>query len=423
MFKKYLSKIVVQKRILAWCLYDWANSAFSTIVITFLFSAYFIQTVAPSIERGTILWSRTMALSGLLVAILAPIIGSISDETGIRKILFICLTVLGAFFTTTLALVSPEAKGAVYICLSLVLLANLFIELSIVLYNSYLPEIITKDAFGRVSGYGWGLGYIGGILGLVLCLYFIDSIGPHLDDKMGPYFKYRVINLLVGAWVLIFSMPLFLLAPQESKMSLNVSSFKRAFHRLMNGFLKLKGNSNMVTFLLAHLFYNDGLITVFTMGGVYAAGTFSMSLRDIMVFGITLNVIAGIGAFFFGHIDDKIGAKNTILISIGGLFLATLGAALAPSKWWLWFFSTFIGLFVGPNQSSSRSLMGRLIPPGNHAEFFGFYTLSGKMTSFIGPFLFGIATGIFHNPRAGVLSTLAFFLIGGMLLFRVKENA
>lgn len=170
------------------------------------------------------------------------------------------------------------------------------------------------------------------------------------------------------------------------------------------------------------MIYNDGLVTIFAFGGIYAAGTFGMALPEVILFGIALNVAAGLGALGFGFIDDKVGGKPTIMVSIVALLAATIIAVLAPTKAWFWVAGIAIGIFVGPNQSASRSLMGRFTPEKHQAEFFGFYTLSGKITSFMGPIMLGTVTAMFQNQRAGVATVLLFFLAGGLALLLVDEQ-
>ncbi len=175
-------------------------------------------------------------------------------------------------------------------------------------------------------------------------------------------------------------------------------------------------------FLLARLVYNDGLVTIFAFGGIYAAGTFGFSFTEILIFGIVINIAAGLGALLFGFIDDWIGGKRTVLVSVFALGLATAIAAWSPNRMWLWIAGILIGIFAGPNQSASRSLMGRFIPPGRQAEFFGFFAFSGKFTAFLGPLLLGLFTEAFNSQRGGVAILLVFFVVGGVLLLTVKER-
>jgi UMF1 family MFS transporter len=193
--------------------------------------------------------------------------------------------------------------------------------------------------------------------------------------------------------------------------------------RELGGTLKALGRyKETAKFLVAQLVFNDGLVTVFAFGGIYAAGTFGMSLAEVIMFGIVLNVAAGIGAVAFGVVDDHIGGKTTIMVTLVVLTAATALAVWAPSRGWLWTAGIVIGVFVGPNQSASRSLMARFVPRAQQAEFFGFFNLSGRITSFLGPLLLGIATAAFAFQRAGVATILAFFIVGGALMATIDER-
>ena len=179
---------------------------------------------------------------------------------------------------------------------------------------------------------------------------------------------------------------------------------------------EIRDYRQIVRLLIARMFFNDGLITIFAFGGIYAAGTFGFTLQEVLLFGIALNVAAGLGAVLFGYVDDKIGSKRTLMITLAGLFLATLLAVLATSKLWLWMAGIVIGIFVGPNQAASRSLMARFVPHNAKNEFFGFFALSGKLTAFIGPLLLGILAQWSGSQRVGISVVLILFAIGGVLL-------
>ena len=190
---------------------------------------------------------------------------------------------------------------------------------------------------------------------------------------------------------------------------------------LANTLSHLRAEANTVRFLIARMVYTDGLITIFAMGGLFAAGTFGMSIEQVLIFGIVLNVTAGIGSAGFGWMDDRIGARRTLLISVTALFVTAAGAVLAPSATWFWVWGSALGIFVGPAQAASRSMMARLSPPARRTEFFGIYALTGKATAFLGPALVASITAATESQRLGLSVTLAFFLVGGLLLLTVRE--
>lgn len=409
-----------RQRLVAWCLYDWGNSAFTTLVVTFIYSTYFSQALAPDPAAGTVLWSRAMGISALLIALGSPVLGAMADRSSNRRRSLRIASLLCIALTVALTFITPGQPQAVFWALLLFVGANTAYEIAIVFYNAYLPELAPPGQSGRISGYGWGLGYVGGILCLLTALLLLVGNQPLLPLPTTTGFHVRATNLLTALWFLLFSLPFLLLAPAEPR-SPKSGSIAAALADLKTTFRTLRQFREIMRFLLAHLIYNDGLVTIFAFGGIYAAGTFGMTIAEVVLFGIALNLVAGFGAFLFGHLEDAIGGKRTILLTLIGLTVATLGAAMAPDRFRFWLAGLAIGLFVGPNQSASRALMGRLTPPAHRAQFFGFFTLSGKVTSFLGPILLGTATAFFESQRAGIATIVPFFLIGGILLFTVQE--
>lgn len=410
-----------RKRILAWCLYDWGNSAFTTLVVTFIYATYFSQALAPTPAVGTVLWSRAMGISALLIAMGSPILGAMADRGGSRRRSLCIASLLCIAFTAGLTFVAPGQPQTVPLALLLFVGANTAYEIAIVFYNAYLPELSPPEQSGRVSGYGWGLGYVGGILCLLLALILLVGNAPLLGLPREAGLHVRATNLLTALWFLLFTLPFLFLAPpeQQSPQPVTVAT---ALGDLAATFRSLRQFRQVTRFLLAHLIYNDGLVTIFAFGGIYAAGTFGMTIAEVVLFGIALNIVAGVGALLFGHLDDAIGGKPTILLTLVGLTVATLTAAIAPTRLWFWLAGLGVGLFVGPNQSASRALMGRLTPPAQRAQFFGFFTLSGKITAFLGPILLGTTTALCHSQRAGIATIVPFFVLGGLLLSTVRPT-
>jgi UMF1 family MFS transporter len=249
---------------------------------------------------------------------------------------------------------------------------------------------------------------------------FVQPEIPWFGLSKEDAFNIRATNLLVAAWFLVFSLPLFLFVPEQRIGRVRID-LGGAFDELRRTFHAIGRYREMVKFLAARLVFNDGLVTIFAFGGIYAAGTFGMTLAEIILFGIVLNVAAGLGAVGFGFLDDMIGGKRTILLTLVALSVATALAVWAPNRTWLWVAGVLIGLFAGPNQSASRSLMGRFVPDARQAEFFGFYGFSGRITSFAGPLLLGAATAALSSQRAGVATLLLFFIAGGLLMTSVDE--
>ena len=412
-----------RRPVLGWALYDFANSAFTTLIVTFVYATYFTQGIAPNETVGTAQWAWGVTISAIFVAILSPYMGAIADRYGLRRRFLLGSTVLciagsvGLFF---------PLEGQVLLALSIFVVANIAFEMGHVFYNAYLPDIASPAKIGRVSGFGWGLGYVGGLLCLVVALFgFIQTENPLFGFGTTSGEHIRATNLLVAAWYALFAIPIFLWikSPKPAPVHGLRSVVQHANGELLGTFRVIRSRyGHLLRFLIARLVYNDGLITLFAFGGIYAAGTFGFTTADVIVFGIALNVTSGLGALAFGYLDDHVGGKVTVIISLVGLIcFGTLGV-LAPTAAWFWVAGLGAGIMVGPNQAASRSLMGRFIPEGKKNEFFGFYAFSGKATSFLGPLLLGQITLMLGSQRAGMGTILIFFVVGLALLTFVSEQ-
>jgi UMF1 family MFS transporter len=409
------------RTIWSWAFYDFANSPFTTLIVTFVYATYFTQAIAADPITGTALWSRAIAITALIVAVSSPVLGALADRGGYRKLFIGIALIVCAVATMGLYFVLP---GQVMLALGLFILANIAYEFGEVFYNAFLPDIAPADKVGRVSGLGWGLGYIGGLLALAVAR--VTLVQPDVPwfgfvKEAGEYI--RATKLLVAVWLVVFSLPLLLwVAEDKSTVSAGGHVLKDTFTQLRRTFTELRKYRQTIRFLLARLLYNDGLVTVFAFGGIYAAETFGFSLEQVLVFGIVINLAAGIGAMAMGHLDDRLGGKRTIMLSLVGLFGATLLATLASSPAAFWLAGILIGIFAGPNQSASRSLMARFVPPEAENEFFGFFAFSGKLTAFIGPLLLGVLTAWSGSQRVGVSVVLVLFTAGFALLWFVDEH-
>jgi UMF1 family MFS transporter len=425
----------IRRATFSWALYDFANSPFTTLVVTFVYATYFSEFIAGNSVQGQTLWGYAVTTTALIVAISSPLLGAVADQGGYRKRFIVVATLIAAGATAALYGVLP---GQVLLALSLFVVANVAFELANVFYNAYLPDLARPADIGKISGWGWGLGYLGGLLALAVALVtlvqppallaYVSDSGLGIPD--GPWFGFstdngenvRATNLLVAAWFLIFSLPLFLFVHEKkSSKSFQPAVVGGSLKQLMDTFREVRKHKEAVKFLLARLIYNDGLVTIFAFGGLYAAGTFGFSLTDVLIFGIVINLAAGTGAVAMGYVDDWIGAKLTIVISLLGLTLAALIGVIARDAAWFWAAGILIGIFSGPNQAASRSLMGRYVPEGMENEFFGFFAFSGKLTAFIGPVLLALVTDAAQSQRAGMVVVIVLFILGMVLLIPVRE--
>ncbi len=437
-------KIHNKGEVFAWSMYDFANQPFTNLVVTFIYGTFFTTVIADNEIVGTQQWSHAVSITAIIVALISPLMGALADKGGYRKLFLIAFTWITIIATTILYFVMP---GEVYKALFWFVIANIGFEMGSVFCNAYLPDISHSKNIGRISGYGWSLGYVGGLIALALAMLFLVQIDtPILGFGKGEeaaYENIRATNLLVAIWFALFSIPTFLFVrdrkPDTKSLFKNAKSTLKEFKTTAK---ELRSYPQILKFLIARLVYNDGLVTIFAFGGIYAAGTLGFSFDEIMILGIVLNITAGLGAFLMGYLDDKVGGKRTIKVTLLGLMIAMLLAVMAPDlrPWlqyylggsvvpnWLtsknifWISAILIGIFSGPNQASSRSLMGRLTPETKKNEFFGFFAFSGKATAFAGPFLLGVLTAAFESQRIGISVIFVFFFVGYLLLDKVDEK-
>jgi UMF1 family MFS transporter len=302
-------------------------------------------------------------------------------------------------------------------------LANFVFETGMVFYNAMLPGLVRKSHLGRVSGWGWGLGYFGGLFCLALTLIgLVQPETPWFGLEKETAEHVRATALLVAVWYAVFSIPLFLFTPDKIASDISiVGALKKGLSELRATFSQVRQHSNIFKFLIARMIYTDGLNTLYAFGGIYAAGSFGMELNEIIIFGIGINVTAGLGAVAFGWVDDWIGPKKAVMIALVGLSVLGTALLIVETKIGFWTFGLPLGLFVGPAQAASRSMLVRLAPPEQITEMFGLYAFSGKATAFLGPALLGAVSFIFDSQRAGMATILVFFALGMFLLKNVGE--
>jgi UMF1 family MFS transporter len=287
-----------KRAIAAWCLYDWGNSAFTTLVVTFVYATYFTRAFAPNELIGTTYWSYGIGVSAIIVALLSPVLGAIADRGGRRRRYLMISTVACVLATAALTFVKPGGERAILLALTIFVIANVAFEVGMVFYNAFLPSLVPQAKIGRVSGYGWGLGYVGGLVSMFLGLFAFVGFDPNpgwLGISSAEGLHARSTNLLVAGWFLVFSLPLFAFVREDRKPSERIE-VRKALSDLKWTFHEIRRYREIAKFLLARLVYNDGLVTIFALGGVYAIGTFGFTLAEVMVFGIVINITAGCDA-------------------------------------------------------------------------------------------------------------------------------
>ena len=407
----------------SWALYDWANSAWGTVITTFIFATYFTEVIAPNTEIGSIYWGNAIAISGLIIAIVSPFLGSFADKVrNLNKILMF-LTLMYALSAAALWFGSP-GNNKLFFILLLVVFGQITSELAFTIYNANIKTISNEKEYGKISGLAWGLGYFGGLTILIIILFFFVQNDESLFGLNKENYEHiRICGPLVGIWIIIFSLPLFFLFKEDKvkKINLNktiISSFQETFQTIKN----IKKYINLFRFLIARMFYVDGINTVFAFGGIYAAGTFGMSFNEVILFGIGTNIAAGFGAIIFSFIEDFIGSKKVIIFSLIVLTFFGLGILIVNDLKTFVILGISLSLFFGPIQSASRVYFAKSVPEDRKVEFFGFYSLSGKITAFLGPWFFALFTAIFSSQRAGMSSVIIFLLIGLIIMFWVKND-
>lgn len=413
----------------AWALFDVANSAYPTVIATFVFSAYVTKAVAPDPVSGAAAWGYAMGASGFAIALLAPVFGTLADRTGRRKPWLALF--MGLCLVSTALMVGIQPDPAFLLpALILAALSNTGFEIATVTYNALLPAVASPERLGRLSGWAWGLGYAGGLACLVVALFGLIRADPPpfgLDPELAE--PVRATALLVVAWVLAFGWPLFVFVPDgpaeptghpAAPAPRPRAGLGQAMADTLATLARLpalvRAWPDLGWFLLARMLYTDGLNTLFAFGGIYAAGTFGMDFDEIIVFAIALNVTAGLGAAAFGWVDDRLGSLRTIVLGLVGMIVFGAAVLLAPDKTWFIGLAVTLGLFFGPVQAASRTHLARIAPPEARGELFGLFALSGRITAFAGPLMVGLATDLSGSQRMGMATILVFLIVGLVIL-------
>ncbi|MDJ0761743.1 MAG: MFS transporter [Myxococcota bacterium] len=403
----------------AWCLYDFANSAFPTVIITGVYILHFKNVVVGGDDVGLSdnLWGQANAIGALVVFLIAPLLGAVADIVGKKRLFLFCFTLIccGATF-----LMYFTVAGTVALAMMLVIVAVVGYEGAAVFYNSFLPDLIKEDEMGRLSGRGWALGYIGGLCCLLLML-------------LVPVDRLQLSGLIVAMWYLVFSIPTFLLvrdAAHGSGSNGRTSALVRGAQRLVHTLKNIRDHRPLARFLFSYFFYNNAVMTIIVFAVAFTADSLNFSTRENILLMIVLNVVAAPGAFFFGSLADRIGAKRTLIITLIMWLAVVAGAetsvwpglfSQSQAKAFFWGVAVLASLCIGATQATSRGFVGQMAPRGRSAEFYGFMAFAGKSSAILGPLVFGLASDLFDSQRVAVGTIGVFFGIGLILLLRVPE--
>ncbi len=408
----------------AWAMYDFANSGYTTVVITALFNAYFVAVVAGNAPWGTLAWTAALSVSYALIMASAPLLGAFADQHAAKKRLLAITTAGCGAFTALLYFAQADMLWLAVVCL---VASNFFFGSGENLIAAFLPELAKSRAFGRVSGWGWSLGYLGGLFSLGLCLAYVTWAEAQGQSAT----QYVPVTMLITAAVFaLASLPTFLLLkeralPEHAQDRRPPAAWQAAWRNVGKTLHQLRQFTDLANFLLCSVFYQAGIQAVITLAAIYAHQAMGFTTRESLWLILVVNLTAAAGAFVFGHVQDRIGHLRTIALILCG-WIVTIGLAWAapgspqgPTLFWA--AANLAGLCLGAAQSAGRALVGLLAPPSRLAEFFGFWGLSVKFSAIIGPLTYGVTTWASGGDhRSALLLTGGYFIVGLLLLSRVQ---
>lgn len=438
-----------KKAIRAWMFFDWAAQPFFTVVITFIFGPYFVSRLASNPVEGQAAWGYAISIAGILIAILAPVLGALADVTGPRKP---WIAFFAAIKIISLSLLWFAAPGsALWLPMLCVICAMVAAEFSIVFNDSMMPRLIGAQDIGRVSNLAWGLGYTGGLVVLFSVLLLLAGnpetgktlIGIEplfgLDANQGE--DARITGPYAALWYLLFILPMFLLTPDSRKVAPLAAAVRQTMHELKHTLRELMQRRGLLRFLIARMTYQDGVNGLLALGGTFAAGMFGWQTIEMGIYGILLLVVAIVGCALAGRMDLYLGSKNVVIISLCCLVIATLGIistgpgytlfgllqlstqdngglfATAAEKAYI-LFGLLIGVAFGPVQASSRSFMARSVSADEAGRYFGIYALSGRATAFLAPMAVASLTLYTDSARMGMVALIVFLVVGLVILLK-----
>jgi MFS transporter, UMF1 family len=399
------------REVWAWSMYDFANSGYTTVVITAVFGAYFVSIVSHNAPWATFAWTAALSISYLAILMTAPLVGAWADAHAAKKKLLLLSTVGCVAFTALLFFASP---GAVALALVLVALSNYFFGTGENLIAAFLPELADSQAMGRVSGWGWSFGYVGGLISLGICLLYIT-----FSQRAGqPAAHFVPVSMLITAALFaIAATPTFLFLKERSTPQPQVENPWIRVQQTLQHSLRFR---DLRRFLLCILFYQAGITAVISLAAIYAEQAMKFTTEQTIVLILVVNITAALGAFGFGYLQDAIGHVRAIALTLVGWIVMVLIAGLSEDKTSFWIAANLAGLCMGSSQAAGRAVVGYLAPPARLAEFFGLWGLAVKAASIFGPLTYGLVTWIFAgNHRLAIFATGLYFVIGLVILFRV----
>ena len=418
----------------AWALWDWAEQPFPTIFSTFIFPIYITSSAFGPEEDTSRALGLAATIAGIAVALVAPVFGRRSDEQGRRKLWLLINTLVLSGVMASLFFIAPTPE-MLWLGLIIFSFGGFVQEIAFINYYAMLKQVSTENNIGKVSGFAWGLGYVGGIILLLVSLVgFVQTDTPWFGIPTEDALNVRAVFLFSAIWLLVFSIPLFITVPEvKAKENLEKENIIESYFKLWSQLKSLRKQApETFKFLISSAIYRDGLSGVFAFGGALGSLAFGFELAEVIIFGIAANLMAGIGAAIGGFLDDKVGGKMTIMVSLLGLTVAGFGvfafASAGPITYWIG--GLALTLFVGPAQAASRSFVAKFTPAGREGEVFGLYMTTGRAVSFLSPLLWttsisiALSAGI-GNAQAtvyGILGLMLVLVVGILLLARVSPT-
>ena len=400
-----LNREVKFREVWAWSMYDFANSGYTTVVITAVFSAYFVGGIAANAPWATFAWTAALSVSYALILLTGPLVGAWADAHAAKKKVLLATTVGCVVFTACLYLASP---GAVALALVLIVFSNYFFGLGENVVAAFLPELADSNAMGRVSGWGWAFGYLGGLVALGVCLFYITSSGQPAGRTV------PVAMLITAGLFALFATPTFLFLRERAVPQPRTGN---PLARVMQTLRDAGRYRDLRRFLLCILFYQAGVTAVVALAAIYAQEAMKFTMQQTIVLILVVNVTAAIGAFGFGYLQDAIGHVRAIGVTLVGWIGMVVLAFLSQETTHFWIAANLAGLCMGSSQAAGRALVGYLAPPARLAEFFGLWGFAVKAASIFGPLTYGVVTLLFAgNHRLGILAVGAYFVVGLALL-------
>jgi MFS transporter, UMF1 family len=412
-----------RREIFAWAMYDFANSGYTTVVLTAVFNAYFVGVVAGGAGNSgvaTFLWTIAMAVTNTLVLLSAPVLGAIADH-GAHKKRFLLVTTVGCVLFT--AMLGMVGAGDIVLAMVLAILATLMFASGENFIAAFLPEIVDQKDMGRISGYGWSLGYIGGLLVLGLCLVYIEfarAAGASAEQYV------PVTMWITAVMFALAALPTFIWLRERAvgqQLIAGTSYLSLGFARVADTLRHARHYRDLFRFLITLAVYYCGINTVVVLAAVYAQEVMGFSMRDNIILILVVNVTAAIGAFGFGLLQDRLGSVKTLAATLLVWIIALVSAYFVESRGGFWVVANLVGISLGSSQSAGRALVGQFSPPQRSAEFFGLWGLAGKLAAVVGPLTYGAITYVSGGDhRMALVSTTVFFIIGFLLLLTVDEQ-